>query len=145
MERSAKQKNEVLARLMDGVDVVFHEAAIGSVPRSVADPVLTHDVNVDGTLFVLEAARAVRAAWPDQQLIVGNVATAEATLACIDAGANMVKVGIGPGSICTTRVVAGVGVPQLTAVSECAKAAHSRGVPIIVFNPLRERVSIADI
>jgi IMP dehydrogenase len=80
---------------------------------------------------VLRAARATRATWPDLALVVGNVATPEATLACIDAGADCVKVGIGPGSICTTRVVAGVGVPQLTAISNCAQAAASRGIAVI--------------
>ena len=80
---------------------------------------------------VLRAARAVRAAFPNLQLIVGNVATYDATRACIDAGADAVKVGIGPGSICTTRVVAGVGVPQLTAISECSRAASASGVPVI--------------
>ena len=64
-------------------------------------------------------------------MIAGNVATAEATLALIEAGADAVKVGIGPGSICTTRVVAGVGVPQITAVEDCAIAAKPYGVPII--------------
>ena len=80
---------------------------------------------------VLEAAAAVRARFPDVVLVVGNVATADATRACVDAGADVVKVGIGPGSICTTRVVAGVGVPQLTAVSDCAEAAHAAGVTVI--------------
>jgi IMP dehydrogenase len=65
------------------------------------------------------------------QIIAGNVATAEATKALIDAGADAVKVGIGPGSICTTRIVAGVGVPQLTAIEDCAKAAQKSGVPVI--------------
>ncbi|MEQ1502100.1 MAG: IMP dehydrogenase [Myxococcota bacterium] len=80
---------------------------------------------------VLDAASAVRARWPSIKLVVGNVATREATKACIDAGADVVKVGIGPGSICTTRIVAGVGVPQLTAIAECAEVAHERGVGII--------------
>ena len=80
---------------------------------------------------VLESARALRLAYPGVKLIVGNVATAEATEACLDAGADIVKVGIGPGSICTTRVVAGVGVPQITAVAECARVAHARGATII--------------
>jgi len=81
---------------------------------------------------VLAAATEVRAVLPEHvKLVVGNVATADATRACIDAGADIVKVGIGPGSICTTRVVAGVGVPQLTAVAQCAAAAHERGVPVI--------------
>ncbi len=80
---------------------------------------------------VLNAARRLRAAYPDLALIVGNVATAEATQACIDAGADAVKVGIGPGSICTTRVVAGTGVPQLTAVAECSAVAHAAGKTVI--------------
>ena len=64
-------------------------------------------------------------------VIAGNVATAEATIDLIEAGADCVKVGIGPGSICTTRVVAGIGVPQITAVYDCAKAAKPYGVPVI--------------
>ncbi|SFB29694.1 inosine-5'-monophosphate dehydrogenase [Lentibacillus halodurans] len=80
---------------------------------------------------VLEQVRAVREAYPDLDIIAGNVATAEATADLIEAGADVVKVGIGPGSICTTRVVAGVGVPQITAVHDCAVAASEYGVPII--------------
>ncbi len=80
---------------------------------------------------VLEAAREARAAWPELRLIVGNIATAEAAAACIEAGASAIKVGIGPGSICTTRVVAGVGVPQLTAIADCAAVAAAAGVPVI--------------
>jgi IMP dehydrogenase len=80
---------------------------------------------------VLATVREVRAAWPDINLIAGNVATAAATEALIDAGVDAVKVGVGPGSICTTRVVAGVGVAQLSAVGECAKVANAKGIPII--------------
>jgi IMP dehydrogenase len=80
---------------------------------------------------VIDAVRATKKEHPHIDLIAGNVATAEATEALIDAGADGVKVGIGPGSICTTRVVAGVGVPQVSAVFECARAAQRRGVPII--------------
>jgi IMP dehydrogenase len=80
---------------------------------------------------VLDAIRDVKDSFPDIELVGGNVATAEGTRAIIDAGADAVKVGIGPGSICTTRVVAGVGVPQLTAVLDCASEAHERGVPVI--------------
>lgn len=80
---------------------------------------------------VLKRTTEIRKRYPDCVLVVGNVATADATLACIDAGADAVKVGIGPGSICTTRIVAGVGVPQLTAISQCAKAAAPHGIPII--------------
>jgi IMP dehydrogenase len=80
---------------------------------------------------VLQMVRELKSAWPEVGLIAGNVATAEATLDLIEAGADGVKVGIGPGSICTTRVVAGVGVPQITAVLDCAEAAAKLGVPLI--------------
>lgn len=80
---------------------------------------------------VIEQVKRVRQAYPDLDIIAGNVATAEATRELIEAGVTVVKVGIGPGSICTTRVVAGVGVPQITAVNDCAKAASEYGVPII--------------
>lgn len=80
---------------------------------------------------VIDKVKEIRAAYPDIPLIAGNVATAAATRALIEAGANCIKVGIGPGSICTTRVVAGIGVPQLTAVSDCAKEADKYGVTVI--------------
>jgi IMP dehydrogenase len=80
---------------------------------------------------VCEAVQSIRKAYPGVQLVAGNVATREGTKALIDAGVDAVKVGIGPGSICTTRVVAGVGVPQITAINECAKAASEHGVPVI--------------
>ncbi|HEX5030649.1 MAG TPA: IMP dehydrogenase [Candidatus Eisenbacteria bacterium] len=80
---------------------------------------------------VLDTTRAVKQRHPTLQLIVGNVATAEATRDLIKAGADCVKVGMGPGSACTTRVVAGVGVPQITAVMECTEEAAKAGVPII--------------
>ncbi len=92
-----------------------------------------HGHNVD----VARAVERVKALSNSVQVIAGNVATAEATRALIDAGADAVKVGIGPGSICTTRVVAGVGVPQLTAIMECAEAAARAGVPIIGDGGLR--------
>ncbi|WLV24713.1 IMP dehydrogenase [Aciduricibacillus chroicocephali] len=80
---------------------------------------------------VLDQIAAIRNSYPDLVIIAGNVATAEATEALIEAGASVVKVGIGPGSICTTRVVAGIGVPQITAIHDCAVAAAEHGVPII--------------
>lgn len=80
---------------------------------------------------VLNRVKEIREAYPNLDIIAGNVATAEATKALIEAGATIIKVGIGPGSICTTRVVAGVGVPQITAVHDCARAAEAYGVPII--------------
>ncbi|PKR79012.1 IMP dehydrogenase [Halalkalibacillus sediminis] len=80
---------------------------------------------------VLDTIKKIRNNYPDVNLIAGNVGTAEATKALIDAGADVIKVGIGPGSICTTRVVAGVGVPQITAVYDCATEARKHGVAII--------------
>ena len=83
------------------------------------------------TQNVLETVKRIKALYPDVQLIAGNVATAEGTRALIEAGADCVKVGIGPGSICTTRVVAGIGVPQITAIYDAARVAAEYGVPII--------------
>jgi IMP dehydrogenase len=83
------------------------------------------------SISVAEAVTRAKKISNSVQIIAGNVATAEATKALIDAGADAVKVGIGPGSICTTRIVAGVGVPQLTAIEQCATAALPSGVPII--------------
>ena len=80
---------------------------------------------------VIESVRKVKKAFPNVQLIAGNVATAEGTKALIDAGADCVKVGIGPGSICTTRIVAGIGVPQITAIYDAAYEASKHGIPII--------------
>ena len=80
---------------------------------------------------ILKAVREVKNAFPKLQLIAGNVATGAGTEALIDAGADAVKVGVGPGSICTTRIVAGVGVPQLTAVHDCVQAAAKHGIPIV--------------
>ena len=80
---------------------------------------------------IMDAVRQIKAAYPDLQVIAGNVATGAATKALIEAGADAVKVGIGPGSICTTRIVAGIGVPQISAVMDCYEAAKEYGVPII--------------
>ena len=81
--------------------------------------------------MVLQKVAEIKKHYPNLPLIAGNVATAAATEALIDAGADIVKVGIGPGSICTTRVIAGIGVPQLTAVMDCAEAADKRGKHVI--------------
>lgn len=83
------------------------------------------------SIRVLDAIREVKRRYPETQLIAGNVATGEATRELINAGVDAVKVGIGPGSICTTRVVTGAGVPQITAIHECSSAARGSGVPII--------------
>ncbi|WP_425802282.1 IMP dehydrogenase [Desulfitobacterium sp. Sab5] len=80
---------------------------------------------------VIEKVKELRDAFPNLQIVAGNVATGEATRSLIEAGANAVKVGIGPGSICTTRVVAGIGVPQITAIMNCYAEASKHGIPII--------------
>jgi IMP dehydrogenase len=80
---------------------------------------------------VIDAVRATKKEHPHVQIVAGNVATADATEALVEAGVDAVKVGIGPGSICTTRIVAGVGVPQFTAIADCARAAGKRDVPVI--------------
>ncbi|MCB1150162.1 IMP dehydrogenase, partial [bacterium] len=80
---------------------------------------------------VLDMVRRIKDAWPDQQVMAGNIATGEAAEALIAAGADALKVGIGPGSICTTRVVAGVGVPQVSAVIDVAAVARPAGVPVV--------------
>ena len=80
---------------------------------------------------VLRCLRMLRDEFPDIQIIAGNIATGEACKALIEAGANAVKVGIGPGSICTTRIVAGIGVPQVSAVMDCYEVAKTYGIPVI--------------
>ncbi len=86
---------------------------------------------------VIEKVREAKAAFPNVDIVVGNIATGEAAKALVEAGADAVKVGIGPGSICTTRVVAGVGVPQLSAIYDVAKALEGTGVPLIADGGLR--------
>ena len=92
---------------------------------------------------IIECVKRIKALYPDVQLIAGNVATAEGTRALIEAGADCVKVGIGPGSICTTRVVAGIGVPQITAVYDAAQVAAEYGVPIIADGGIKYSGDIA--
>ncbi|WP_439242281.1 IMP dehydrogenase [Lonepinella sp. BR2474] len=92
---------------------------------------------------VLQRVRETRAKYPDLQIVAGNIATAEGAIALADAGASAVKVGIGPGSICTTRIVTGVGVPQITAIAEAAAALADRGIPVIADGGIRFSGDIA--
>lgn len=101
------------ALVQAGVDLITVDSAHG------------HHINI------IEAVRQLRERFPTLTIVAGNVATGEATRDLIEAGASVVKVGIGPGSICTTRVIAGIGVPQVTAVYDCATVAREYGVPII--------------
>lgn len=93
--------------------------------------VITVDTAHGHSKGVLEAVKEIKQKYPEIQIIAGNVATAEATHDLIQSGADCIKVGIGPGSICTTRVVSGVGVPQLTAVMDCVEEANKYGIPVI--------------
>src|SRR5690606_14846971 len=109
-----KDAMERAAALVEaGVDMIVVDSAHG------------HHINIANTV------RALRQSYPDLKICAGNVATGDGTKALIEAGANVVKVGIRPGSICTTRVVAGIGVPQVTAIYDCATAARPYNIPII--------------
>ncbi len=111
----------VTANILERVDAL----AKAKVDVIVIDTAHGHSANV------LKVVKMVREAYPNLDIIAGNVATGEATRALIEAGVNAVKVGIGPGSICTTRVVAGIGVPQVTAIMDCYEVAKEYGIPII--------------
>ena len=107
------REERVEALVRSGVDVIAVDTAHGHSSK------------------VLDAVAQIRRDHPELELIAGNVATAQGTQALIDAGANGVKVGVGPGSICTTRVVSGVGVPQLSAIADCARVGARTGVPLV--------------
>ena len=111
----------ITANLMERVDALVK----AKVDVIVVDSAHGHSKNI------IDAVKRIKEKYPELQVIAGNVATAAATKALIEAGADAVKVGIGPGSICTTRVVAGIGVPQITAIMDCYEAAKETGVPII--------------
>jgi len=110
---SADADDRIAALVEKDVDIIVIDTAHG------------HQINV------INAVKRIRQKYPDLQIIAGNVATPEATRDLIKAGVNAVKIGIGPGSICTTRVVAGIGVPQITAIYECALAADEFNIPVI--------------
>jgi IMP dehydrogenase len=123
----------VAAAIGVGKDVLARaEALVGAtVDALVVDTAHGHSQGV------LDVVRRIRRQFPNVDLVAGNVATAEATAALIDLGVDAVKVGIGAGSICTTRVVAGIGVPMITAIAECARAASARKIPIIADGGIR--------
>ena len=121
-------------------------AAVGVTPdiveriealKSAGVDVISIDTAHGYSKGVIDAAKSVKKAYPELDLIVGNIATAEAAKALAKAGADAIKVGVGPGSICTTRIIAGVGMPQLSAVYESAKAVKSTGIPIIADGGIR--------
>lgn len=131
--RDGKGRLVVGASIGTGQDAMERAKAIveSRVDFIVVDTAHGHSKNV------LDTIRKLKRQWPEIEIIGGNIATAEATKALIEAGVDAVKVGIGPGSICTTRVVAGIGVPQLTAIKDCAKAASEHNIPIIADGGIR--------
>ena len=121
-------------------------AAVGVTPDTIERVDALVDAGVDAIVIdtahghtkgVVEKLKEVKAKYPTLDVIVGNIATAEAAKYLVEAGADAVKVGIGPGSICTTRVIAGVGVPQLTAVNDVAQALEGTGIPVIADGGIR--------
>ncbi len=117
----------ITANMMERVDALVK----AQVDVIVLDSAHGHSKNI------INALKEVKAKYPDLQVIAGNIATGDATRDLIEAGADAVKVGIGPGSICTTRVVAGIGVPQMTAVMDCYEVAKEYGVPVIADGGLK--------
>lgn len=138
--RNIEERGIAKRAVTDAAGLLCVGAAIGSgaihIERAEALVAAGCDIIVVDTAHghsrkVLNTVTELRQKFPHQQLIAGNVATPEATRALIDAGADAIKVGVGPGSICTTRVVAGVGVPQLSAIAECAQEGRKADIPII--------------
>jgi IMP dehydrogenase len=133
IKKYPKSCKDELGRLKVGAAAGVGEEALERVERLIAAKV---DVVVIDTAHghsegVIQTVRKIKKKHPTLELIAGNVATAEGTRSLIDAGADGIKVGVGPGSICTTRVIAGVGVPQMTAIMDCAREAKKSGVPVI--------------
>lgn len=139
---AAKDKN---GRLLAGAAVGIARDTLDRVDALVNAKVdiIAVDTAHGHSTRVIEMVKAIKARYPELPVIAGNVATAEATRALIEAGADCVKVGIGPGSICTTRVVAGVGVPQITAIYECAQEADKYDIPIIADGGIKYSGDIA--
>lgn len=117
-------------RVGAAVGIIDREPRIEALLAAGAD-VICIDTSHGHSAGVIKAIKATKAAFPKCELIAGNVATAEGAQALIDAGVDAVKVGVGPGSICTTRIVAGVGVPQMSAIRDACKVAAKHGIPII--------------
>lgn len=139
MVKYPKASKDHLGRLRVGAAVSVGKDAVDRAAALVAAHVdaLVVDTAHGHSQRVLDTVRELRRLFPDVDLIAGNVATAEATMALIGLGVDAVKVGIGAGSICTTRVIAGIGVPMVTAVSDCAAAAKEHDVPVIADGGIR--------
>jgi IMP dehydrogenase len=137
--RSPQATRDARGRLAVGAAVGVREKDLDRVEAMLAAGAdcIVVDIAHGDSLATLQIVRAIRGHFPEARIVAGNVATADGTLRLIEAGANAVKVGVGPGSICVTRLVAGSGVPQLSAVMACAEAARPAGVPIIADGGIR--------
>ncbi len=126
-------------RLLVAAAVGINSHSLDSVEQliSVGTDAVVLDTAHGHSVFVLEIIKKIRAAFPKIQIVAGNIATAEAAIALKECGVDAVKVGIGPGSICTTRIIAGIGVPQLTAVLSVADALKGSGIPVIADGGIR--------
>jgi IMP dehydrogenase len=136
IEKARKYPNsckDAMGRLRVGAAVGVGEGRDERVQALLAAgcDVIAVDTAHGHSQMVIDAVRAIKSQWPRAQVVAGNVATGAATLALIEAGADAVKVGVGPGSICTTRVVAGAGVPQVTAIAEASAVAGKHDIPIV--------------
>lgn len=122
-----------MGRLLVGAAVGARKESFERVERLTAAgvDVIVVDTAHGHSANVLKILDKIKSTYPEVQIIAGNIATGEATKALIEAGADAVKVGIGPGSICTTRIVAGVGMPQISALADCAEVADQHGIPVI--------------
>ena len=146
LDQQVAQVAQVKAKTDEEGHALLVAAAVGINPRSLesiealigagADAVVL-DTSHGHSQMVLDTIRKARKAFPKIQIVAGNIATAEAALALKDCGVDAVKVGIGPGSICTTRIIAGIGVPQLTAILDTAEALEGSGIPIIADGGIR--------
>src|ERR1700682_4244140 len=147
-----QKANEFPRACKDGGGRLRVGAAVGTTPDTLDRVAALTEAGVDLVVVdtahghsrgVLDTVKRIKAKWADSQVIAGNIATAEAALALVDAGADAVKVGIGPGSICTTRIVAGVGVPQISAVANVAESLRDTDVTVISDGGIRFSGDIA--
>ena len=139
LEEYPRASKDSLGRLAVGAAIGVKSSELTRVERllDIGVDALVVDIAHGDSKLEIDFIKEMRKHFPGAQIIGGNVATAEGTQRLIDAGVDAVKVGVGPGSICITRIVAGAGVPQFTAVSECAKVARPQGIPIIADGGIR--------
>ncbi len=144
-EQFPKATKDARGRLAVGAAIGVKEKELKRVERLLAAGVdcIVVDIAHGDSLQEIEIVKEIRSHFPDAHIIGGNVATADGTQRLIDAGADAVKVGVGPGAVCITRVVAGAGVPQLSAVIECAQVARAAGIPVIADGGIRNSGDIA--